>query len=611
MNSFAILLIAISVYTGVTADQFVGTGSTTNSVDLGTAEVAGTLSAANVGVGLTNAQVLDALTISGGSVNATPIGFYSPSTGKFTTLQSTGLFTTAASTASAAGLNIALGTPPTTPNAGDLWPTTGGFYGCVVAGTAIGPFLTSTSTISLDDDVNLRFGDGVDYQWRFNGTALQLRDASGNSLGTWTDAGTTGNLSITGTVAASNIGTLAAQASDSVNIDGGAIDGTIIGGTTPAALAATTGTFSGALAGTTGTFSGAVAGTTGTFSGALAATTGTFSGAISATTFTGAIAGTTGTFSGNATFGGTLSVDDFDVSDTGTAYVMTDGTNTMFTVTDAGTTGNVAVSGTLAVAGTSALVGDATLTGDIYVNGADVKSTALTVQLFDATTTKINLGGAAAIDAGVSGKLLTVKGTANFDEAVSFDAAVTIASTLRSTTANYRRYYHLGANSLAEGGGVGAPVWTQASANNVAGWQLDAANEELECVVDIHSDWDGDSDLSAEAYFTLNAAGNAGDTVEIDMVSYYIGEGETGGVANSPKTQSETVSTVTDGTQYKTYKADFTINWDEADNVVEAGDVISVKFNLNVGLSEIDDIIFSHATFYYGTTHVGIESGDV
>ncbi len=48
----------------LTASKVVGTGSTTDAVDLATAEVAGTLAAASVGTGLTDAQVSDTLTAS-------------------------------------------------------------------------------------------------------------------------------------------------------------------------------------------------------------------------------------------------------------------------------------------------------------------------------------------------------------------------------------------------------------------------------------------------------------------------------------------------------------------------------------------------------------------
>ncbi len=72
------------------AGKFRGGGSTTDAVDLGSAEVSGTLAAARVGNGLTDAQVSDTLTLSGGVVNSTPIGLATPAAGQFTTLAATG-----------------------------------------------------------------------------------------------------------------------------------------------------------------------------------------------------------------------------------------------------------------------------------------------------------------------------------------------------------------------------------------------------------------------------------------------------------------------------------------------------------------------------------------
>jgi hypothetical protein len=65
----------------LTASKFVGSGSLTDAVDLATAEVAGVLPDANVA---------DSLTISGGTINNTPIGQATPAAGSFTTLSSTG-----------------------------------------------------------------------------------------------------------------------------------------------------------------------------------------------------------------------------------------------------------------------------------------------------------------------------------------------------------------------------------------------------------------------------------------------------------------------------------------------------------------------------------------
>jgi fibronectin-binding autotransporter adhesin len=58
------------------------------------------------------------------------------------------LLQTVASTTSAAGVNIPPGTAPTSPNNGDFWSTSSGFYGRV-AGTTVGPFgAAGTGTVT-------------------------------------------------------------------------------------------------------------------------------------------------------------------------------------------------------------------------------------------------------------------------------------------------------------------------------------------------------------------------------------------------------------------------------------------------------------------------------
>ena len=180
----------------------------------------------------------------------------------------------------------------------------------------------------------------------------------------------------------------------------------------------------------------------------------------------------------------------------------------------------------------------------------------------------------------------------------------TTAGKVRANSADYRRYYHL--PLFAANPGVSGATWTQANANHINGWQLDNVNETLEFNSDVHSDWDGASDLEVEVYFQLLDAGSNNDTVDLRLQCYYIGTGET-----STKSQTVEVSTITDGTQYKMYKATFMIDYDAASNIVEAGDKFGFILNLETDTSEIDNVLITDAAFYYNTTHVGIEDGDI
>jgi len=96
------------------------------------------------------------------------------------------------------------------------------------------------------------------------------------------------------------------------------------------------------------------------------------------------------------------------------------------------------------------------------------------------------------------------------------------------------------------------------------------------------------------------------DTVDLVLVPYYMGVGD-----SVVKTQTiAEVATVTDGTQWKMYKATFTLDWDYADNNIEVGDKISFILHMETDTSEVDSIIVTGGTVNYQTTHVGIESGD-
>lgn len=174
----------------------------------------------------------------------------------------------------------------------------------------------------------------------------------------------------------------------------------------------------------------------------------------------------------------------------------------------------------------------------------------------------------------------------------------------RTATSLYKRYYHMPLYS-SDPGASGA-TFTPATANHVTGWQLNAATEILYFQSDVHSDWDGATDLNVEVKFVLLDAGVANDTVDLKLVCHYNGVGDT-----AIKTQTVEVATTTDGTQYKVYKAIFTIDFDAVSNVVDAGDVICFMLNLETDTSEIDNILVIDASFYYSTTHTYIESADV
>jgi len=105
----------------------------------------------------------------------------------------------------------------------------------------------------------------------------------------------------------------------------------------------------------------------------------------------------------------------------------------------------------------------------------------------------------------------------------------------------------------------------------------------------------------------IEFGGGAGDTVDIQLVARYKGIGDT--VVKSQTVENSVV--VGTSAQYKQFETLFTIDFDAVSNLVEVGDAISININLETDTSEVDDIVITSMEFYYNTTHIGIESGDV
>lgn len=204
-----------------------------------------------------------------------------------------------------------------------------------------------------------------------------------------------------------------------------------------------------------------------------------------------------------------------------------------------------------------------------------------------------------------NGKIL-IRVQATFNNETGTNNTFT-ATKFRANAADYRRYYHLPLGS-ANPGASGA-TFVNASANTTGGWRLTNAAWHLRGQSDVHSDWDGVSDLMVGVNFMVNVdntAGGVGDTVDLRLNAYYKGSGDT-----ATKTQAVEVATVVgQSAQYKQFRTEFTIDYDTVSNVVEVGDVISFVLNLETDTSEVDDIVVTSMEFWYNTTHVGIESTD-
>jgi hypothetical protein len=179
--------------------------------------------------------------------------------------------------------------------------------------------------------------------------------------------------------------------------------------------------------------------------------------------------------------------------------------------------------------------------------------------------------------------------------------------TIRASASSYRRYYHVPLTS-ANPGASGA-TWVSPDANTTGGWNMTSATHLLNGETDVHSDWDGASNPKLECRFAVNVdntGGSASDTVDLKVIFYYKGLGDT-----ATKTQTVEVP-VTVGTcaRYTQFKATFDLDYDLVGNVLDAGDIVAFTLNLETDTSEVDNIILSDMSFSYLKTHVGIENGD-
>ena len=256
-----------------------------------------------------------------------------------------------------------------------------------------------------------------------------------------------------------------------------------------------------------------------------------------------------------------------------------------FVFADVGGTGGALTSTRVPYATTNGRLTDAS---GFTTNGTDWTFNSTTKLIFNATTEYINSANAGYLD---------------------LNAATNIRfnNTLRTATSLYRRYYHISLGS-ANPGASGA-TWVSPDANTTGGWNLTASTDVLVGETDVHSDWDGASDPKFEVRFAVNVDNTGGlvtDTVDLKMIMYYKGVGDT-----ATKTQTVEVATVIgQSAQYKQFKVIFPLNFDEAGNVLDAGDIISFKLNIETDTSEVDNIILSDMSFSYLKTHVGLEDGD-
>ena len=450
---------------GNTLNVVAGTGITVNANDV---QISATYAGQNTittlgtvgtgtwqGTAVADAYVADALTISGGTVNNSVIGGSTPAAGTFTTLTASGALTGTLATAAQPNvtslgtltsvlvdqINIDGQTISTQSGSADINLTphgngevnitkvdidSGAIDNTVIGATtaAAGTFaaLTSTGTSThASVDINGGSIDGTNIGGSVVGTgAFSTLSATGtatlptiNGSGTWT-----------------NTGSLVAS---SVDINGGAIDGTAIGASSAGTGAFTTLTASGNInmnglltAGNVDISGGEI---DGTIIGANAQAAGTFTaltvlGTAGLTTVDidgGAIDGTnigassqgTGRFSSLQadTLAGALNASSQAITNVNIDSGAIDGTPigasspSTGAFTSATTSGNFTASGDIqgvnvTATGNLSVTGNATIDGNITIGGSSVTANVTTITVQDPL---VILGGGADVDIGIIG----------------------------------------------------------------------------------------------------------------------------------------------------------------------------------------------------------------
>ncbi len=194
-------------------------------------------------------------------------------------------------------------------------------------------------------------------------------------------------------------------------------------------------------------------------------------------------------------------------------------------------------------------------------------------------------------------------GIANFY--MEKDGKITVPDVLRSNRSIWHHEHDLFATSLNPG--ASGATRTAPDSNTIGGWQLNAAGETLYFEAHMEAEWDAVSDLIINAWWEVNVdntGGAGGDTVDLQLVVRYKGEGDT-----AIKTQTvEVATTVGASARYKQFRTSFTIDYDAASNVIDSLDVLSFALNLETDTSEVDDIILNLMELRYATTKPSLEA---
>jgi len=187
---------------------------------------------------------------------------------------------------------------------------------------------------------------------------------------------------------------------------------------------------------------------------------------------------------------------------------------------------------------------------------------------------------------------------------VASDDVITVKNVIRGATGLWYRAVHVCASSVSQG--ASGATFTAPSTDTLGGYNIDTNTEYLYFGNSITSQWDGASDLSVRITWEVNVNNTGGadtDTVDLRLNCYYKGHDDV--ACKSQVVEESTI--VGKSVQYKRFTTLFTIDWDASDNIVEVGDKMNFRLNLETDTSEVDNIIVNTIMFRYQTDKINPE----
>jgi len=168
-------------------------------------------------------------------------------------------------------------------------------------------------------------------------------------------------------------------------------------------------------------------------------------------------------------------------------------------------------------------------------------------------------------------------------------------------------YWHEDAiSAMVLSPGTSGATLTEANAQSLGGYMLDANNEYLYYAAHIEDDWDGLSDILVEIYFETNednAGGNVADTVDIDIYCYNKTPDDGDYIPNINQFNgSTTIGTVE---RYMLFTQDILIDAPTCN--ISPMEIIIVRLNFDTVESEINSIIVNYLEIKYQSTSPAME----